>query len=192
MTAPKRRAVRRATGAKAAPLRSRASTSAPEAAWKPVRAQVAVRCAPGAERKVRSVVSAHGRVEDFSPARLLVLHLDAGGSRAALNRALDQMKASGLVEFSGPVLKDPESASRVVPTDEVIVRMKPAAAKRTLARLKDELGVEVLRQSEFEPAKYVVRLPAASGASAVDVARSLDRWADIESASANVLAEIKR
>jgi hypothetical protein len=192
VTAPKRRPARRATGAKAALSRSRASTSASGAAWKPVRAQIAVRCAPGAEQKVRSVLTAYGRVENFSPARLLVLHLDADGSKTALNRALDRMKAGGLVEFSGPVLKDPESASRVVPTDELIVRMKPAAAKRTLARLKDELGIEVLRQSEFEPAKYVVRLPAASGASAVDVARSIDRWADIESASANVLAEIKR
>jgi hypothetical protein len=123
---------------------------------------------------------------------MVVLHRSSGVTAAKVQAALDDLQHVGLVEFVTPVLLDPESNTRQVLTDEIVLRLKPGRAERALAALKAEHGIEIGKRNKFEPSQYIVRVPKPSGTQTLDVARSLDRSDDVEFASPNFLTQIKR
>ena len=155
--------------------------------------QVAVRYRAGQEKKVHERLAALGSIEDQPLSRILILHRNPSVTRRAVDAALEALEQEKLVEFATPVLRDSESGTRQVLTDEIVLRLKSGTAQqRTLARLKDTHGLEIGRRNEFEPAQYIVKVKQASGTHTLDVARSLDKRADVEFASPNFLTDIKR
>jgi hypothetical protein len=155
--------------------------------------QVAVRYRAGQAEKVRERLATLGSMEDHPLSRILILHRARSVTRRAVDTALKALQDEKLVDFATPVLRDSESGTRKVLTDEIVLRLKSGhAQQRTLAALKGEHGLKIGRRNEFEPAQYIVKVPRAWGTHTLDVARLLDRRADVEFASPNFLTDIKR
>lgn len=155
--------------------------------------QVAIRYRAGQEKKVRERLAALGRTEDHPLSRILILHRNPSVIRRAVDTEIEALQKEKLVEFATPVMRDSEGGTRQVLTDEIVLRLKSGhAQRRTLATLKDEHGLKITRRNEFEPTQYIVKVKQASGTHTIDVARSLDKRADVEFASPNFLTDIKR
>ena len=162
------------------------------AALKTVPNEVAARYRSGQEQKVRDALAPLGRVELYPLQRMIVLHRASGVTSANVQAVLDSLHRVHLIEFVTPVLVDPDSHTRQVLTDEIVLRLKPGRSRRALAALKAAHGIEIERRNQFEPSQYIVKVPKPSGLQTLDVARSLDRSDDVEFASPNFLTEVKR
>jgi len=158
---------------------------------KTIRDEIAARYRAGHDRRVADVLRKFGNVETYPSQRMIVLHR-AASSKAAVDAALKQLQRSGDVEFVTPVLLDVESNTRQVLTDEIVLRLKPGCTERSLAALKAEHGIRIGRRNKYEPTQYIVKVPKPSGTQTLDIARSLDRSADVEFACPNFLSEPKR
>jgi hypothetical protein len=155
--------------------------------------QIALRCRAGAERKVRAALAPLGTIESYPPGSILILHRSPKASQAEVRSAIRTLEKEGLVEFVTPVLRDRQSDARQFLTGEIILRLKSGApARKTLASLKAQHGVEVKRRNEFEPTQYVVSVPDPSATRTRDIARSLDRRSDVEFATPNVISDIRK
>jgi len=182
--------------ARARPARAR---SAPDAGRRrpatpqPLAGQLAVRVAPKATRRVQAALSTFGRVEPHDPAGLLILHKAPKVAGAALNSVLDSLIDKGLVQYVTPVLRDPESGVRLIPTDEITVRFRPQAPVRgMLTEMRRNEGVSVARRNEFVPSQYVLRVPSPAGKRTVEIARRLDARDEVEFAAPNYISDVKR
>jgi len=184
MTTPARpsRRTRSTTSRKKGPAPKKARTG-----------QIALRYCPGAEHKVRAALAALGGVESYRPDCILILHRGPKVSAADVRSAVKTLEKDGLVKFVTPVLRDQQSDARQILTGEITVRLKPgASARRTLASLKADYGVEVKRRNEFEPTQYILSVPDKSGTRTREIARSLDGRSDIEFAAPNFITDFKK
>ncbi len=161
-------------------------------ALQPVPNAVAARYAPGQEGEVHEALAPFGGVEVHPQQRMIVLQCSSRVTTTRVRATLDELQRRKLVEFVTPVLRDPDSRTRQVLTDEIVIRLKPGRTQRTLKALTAAHDLEVGRRNEFEPSQYVVRVRKPSGTQTLDVARTLDRSDDVEFASPNFLTEIKR
>lgn len=176
----------RASGARSKAAKKTRSTSP-----YPIAGQIAVRWMPGAERKAVSSLAPLGRIEKHAASRVLVLHHHAPVSR--VRPVLERLIAGGVVDFVTPVLCEPSTGARQIPTDEIVVRLKSSEhAGRTIKSLSDAHGLQGVRRNEFDPAQYIVKISSSSGQATIKIARSLDRRDDVEFASPNVLTSLKR
>jgi hypothetical protein len=157
-----------------------------------IKDQIAVRYCPGQDRKVREALEQVGRVEEQPSSQIFILHRSPGVSASTVARAIETLKKTSKIAFATPVLRDPESGTRQVLTDEITLRLKPGSASRALKALTAEHGVIVGKRNEFEPTQYIVKVPDTTGTRTLDVARSLDKRDDGEFASPNYLTDIKR
>lgn len=160
---------------------------------KTIPTQVAVRYRAGQAEKVREQLAALGSTEDQPLSRILILHRAPSVTRRAMETVLKALQDKKLVEFATPVMRDSDSGTRMVLTDEIVLRLKSGhATEHTLATLKAEHGLKIGRRNEYEPDQYIVKVPQTSGTHTIDVARSLDGLPDVEFASPNFLTAIKR
>jgi len=157
-----------------------------------VKDQLAIRYCPGQDRKVREALKQVGTVEEQPSSQIFILHRSAGVSAGKVAAAVETLKKAGTIAFATPVLRDPESGTRQVLTDEITLRLKPGSASRALKALKAEHGVIVGKRNEFEPTQYIVKVPDTTGTRTLDIARSLDQRDDVEFAHPNYLTGIKR
>jgi hypothetical protein len=141
---------------------------------------------------VREALEQLGKVEAHPSSRIFILHRRSDVSASKLATAIETLKKAGKIAFATPVLRDPESGTRQVLTDEITLRLKPGSATRALEALKAEHGVIVGKRNEFEPTQYIVKVPDTTGTRTLDVARSLDERDDVEFATPNFLTGIKR
>lgn len=134
-----------------------------------------------------------GALEELRPRRLLILHRSDRVSQREVDALLNWLQERGAIDFATAVLRDIESGTRQVLTDEIVVRLKPGASPRhTLATLKAEHGVSVFKRNAYEPTQYIVKVSDPSGTNTLDVAESLRRCAQVEFASPNLLTELRR
>jgi hypothetical protein len=154
--------------------------------------QIAVRYCPGQDRKVREALEQIGSVEEQLSSQIFILHRSPHVSASTVATAIETLKKASQVAFATPVLRDPESGTRQVLTDEITLRLKPGSAIRALKALTAEHGVIVGKRNEFEPTQYIVKVPDTTGTRTLDVARSLDKRDDVEYAYPNYLTGIKR
>ena len=157
-----------------------------------LRDQVAVRYCVGQEHTVRETLGTFGTLEAQPSSRIVILHRTRGVPSDKVKAALDGLQQVSAIEFATPVLRDPATDTRQVLTDEIVLRVKPGQANRTLAAVEAEHGVTIRKRNEFEPTQYIVKVPHANGTQTLDVARSLDRRDDVEFASPNFLTTAKR
>jgi hypothetical protein len=157
-----------------------------------VKDQTAVRYCPGEDRKVREVLEQLGTVEEQPSSHIFILHRSPGVPAAKVSDAIGALRKAGRIAFATPVLRDSESGTRQVLTDEITLRLKSGSASRALKDMKSEHGVIVARHNEFEPTQYIVKVPDTTGTRTLDVARLLDERDDVEFAHPNYLTDIKR
>lgn len=158
---------------------------------KPVPNQVAVRYRAAHEHKVRDTLASLGTLEAQPSSRIVILHRTPGIPAKKVQSVLDGLQDAQMIEFATPVLRDPESNTRQVLTDEIVLRLKPGRTDRTLAAVTAAHGIIVGKRNEFEPTQYIVKVPRATGTHTIDVARALDRRDDVEFASPNFLSDIE-
>lgn len=161
-------------------------------ALKTVPNEMAARYGAGQEQKVREALAPCGRVESYPLQRMVVLQRAPGVTSAKVRSVLDNLRRLDLIEFVTPVLLDPDSRTRQVLTDEIVLRLKPGRSRRALNALTAAHGIEIDRRNKYEPSQYIVKVPKPFGTQTLDIARSLDRSDDVEFASPNFLTEIKR
>jgi hypothetical protein len=183
---------KRTPGRSATTARERRKRSPAPPPQKLIRDQVAVRYCAGHEQQVRETLGTFGTLEAQPSARIVILHRTPGVQTNKVKAALDGLQQGKAIEFATPVLHDPASDTRQVLTDEIVLRLKPGQANRTLAAVKAEHGLTVGKRNAFEPTQYIVKVPRASGTQTLDVARCLDQRDDVEFASPNFLTAIKR
>ena len=157
-----------------------------------VKDQIAVRFCQGQDRQVREALERVGTVEEQPSAHLFILHRSPDVPASEVEAAIDALRTDSRIAFATPVLRDPESGTRQVLTDEITLRLKPGSARRALEAMKSEHGVIVGRHNEFEPTQYIVKVPNTSGTRTLDVARLLDERDDFEFAHPNYHTGIKR
>lgn len=157
-----------------------------------VKDQIAVRYCMGQDRSVREVLDRLGTVEEHLSSQIFILHRSPDVSASTLATDIETLKRANKIAFATPVLRDPESGTRQVLTDEITLRLKPGSASRALKALQAEHGVIVGKRNEFEPTQYIVKVPDTTGTRTLEVARSLDERDDVEFASPNFLTDIKR
>lgn len=157
-----------------------------------VKDQIAIRYCPGEDRKVREALEQVGTVEEQLSSQIFILHRSPDVSASKVATAIETLKKASTIAFATPVLRDPESGTRQVLTDEITLRLKPGSASRALKALKAEHGVIVGKRNQFEPTQYIVKVPDTTGTRTLDVARSLDERDDVEFAYPNYLTGIKR
>lgn len=160
---------------------------------RPFPGQLAVRVAPKATRRVQAALQALGHVEPYEPARMLILHKGPKVADATVKSVVESLLRDGLVQDVTPVLRDPRSGVRLIPTDEITVRFRPEApVQGTLTDMRRTEGVSVARRNEFSPSQYVLRVPQPSGKRTLDIARRLEARDDVEFAAPNYISDIKR
>ena len=157
-----------------------------------VKDQIAIRYCPGEDRKVREALEQVGTIEEQPSSQIFILHRSSHVSAGKVATAIETLKKASKIAFATPVLRDPESGTRQVLTDEITLRLKPGSASRALKALKAEHGVIVGKRNQFEPTQYIVKVPDTTGTRTLDVARSLDKRDDVEFAAPNYLTDIKR
>src|SRR5204862_2543428 len=119
----------------------------------------------------RETLGTLGTLEPQPSLRIVILHRTPGIPSTKVKAALDDLQHCKAIEFATPVLRDPASDTRQVLTDEIVLRLKPGQANRTLAAVKAEHGVTIGKRNAFEPTQYIVKVPRASGTQTLDVAR---------------------
>lgn len=154
--------------------------------------EVAVRYRAGQARRVRKALIPLGTVTTYAPKRMLVLRRASGIPSSTARAILEELERSDLIEFVTPVLRDLESNTRQLLTDEIVLRMKPGRTKRALSVLTAEHGIAIASRNEFEPSQYIVTVPKPSGTQTIDIARSLDLSEDVEFARPNFVTEVRR
>lgn len=169
---------------------SRKSTT--RSSLRPVPGAVAARYCAGQEGTVCDALAPLGALEVYQAQRMVVLERSPRVAATRVKTVLEDLRRRNAVEFVTPLLLDPESKTRQVLTDEIVLRLKPGRTKRTLQALGAAHGVTIGKRNEFEPSQYVVKVPSPSGTQTLDIARSLDASDDVEFASPNFLTEIKR
>jgi hypothetical protein len=115
-----------------------------------VKDQIAVRYCPGQDRKVREALEQVGRVEEQPSSRIFILHRSSDVSASKVATAIETLKKTSKIAFATPVLRDRDSGTRQVLTDEITLRLKPGSASRALKALKAEHGVIVGKRDDVE------------------------------------------
>ena len=157
-----------------------------------IKDQTAVRYCPGQDRNVREALEQVGTVEEQPASHIFILHRSPDVPAGEVAAAIEALSKAGRIAFATPVLRDPESGTRQVLTDEITLRLKPGSASRALKAMQSEHGVIVGKHNEFEPTQYIVKVPDTTGTRTLDVARLLDERDDVEFAHPNYLTGIKR
>jgi hypothetical protein len=155
--------------------------------------EIAIRYTDRHEQRVRDALTDLGTVESHPRHKMLVVHVRARVTAAAVRTTLEGLVSQGLIEFTSPVLIDSASGLRQVLTDEIVLQLKPGTSSRqTLKTLKAEHDLEIRRGSEFDPCHYIAKVPKKLELQTLEVARSLEDRDEVEFASPNFLTQIKR
>jgi hypothetical protein len=154
--------------------------------------QLAVCTKASAESQVREALSAFGTIEEYPPARLLILHQSPDASAKDLAQTIDQLRERTLVEYATPVTWHPDTGTRQILTDEITVRLHGDASREALSEMRRDEGVSVARRNEFVPSQYTLKVADPSGTRTLDVAKRLSKRPDVEFAAPNYIVDIKR
>ncbi len=113
-------------------------------------------------------------------------------SSAGFGRLLTGLGTKREVEFAYPAWIDPKTGSRLLLTDELIVRLKGGPAS---AQIKDELavrGLAVARRLAYSSEEYVLRLRNPKKSDPLAVSRELYESGLVEWAEPNFVQELKK
>jgi len=176
---------KKATTGGGEPLRSDGS------AVEPVAGMFALRCRPGVAARVRRALAKAGGVHSLPAQNILIVEL-AGESSPERSDKLQQWQREGLVDFFTPVLRDKQTQLLQILTDEITVRFKPTAPQRRRDRLRHLYGLMAPRQNEFVRDQYVFKIPDAVGLKPLEIAKKLNRAAEVEFAAPNFISEYRR
>ncbi len=119
---------------------------------------------------------------------LIVLPPDAANAATALQR----LQGIAGVEFAAPVFYHQPARMRLVPTDELILKLKPATTKADLDRLLVARGLTVVRPMVGSSEEYVVRAAGETVRDPLAESRTLYETGRFEWVEPNFVHEIQK
>ncbi len=96
------------------------------------------------------------------------INAPAGSLRA---RVMDSLRTRDEVEFVAPVFRHAETGIRMLPTDEVIVKLKAGGSREELAVIAASLGLNILKPMPGTEDEYVLSLDRPKTDDAVEKSR---------------------
>jgi subtilisin family serine protease len=115
-----------------------------------------------------------------------------GKSNVAVSRLLTGLEAKRGVEFAYPAWVDPKSGSRLLLTDELIVRLKSGTA---LTEIRDALaarGLAIARKIAYSSEEYVLRLRNPKKSDPLALSRELFQSGLVDWAEPNFVQELQK
>lgn len=158
----------------------------------PIEDTIAVRCLEGMEDTVCAKLRSLGRVQVVTSQQLIIVKFRDPTQRMAALKQLQQWMDEGVVKFATPVLCDSESQLHQILTDEIIVRFKSVLPPEQLKEVEDKYGLSVVRQNEFVPNQFVVKVMQSVGLRTLEVASEIDAMDEVEFATPNFISEFRR
>jgi subtilisin family serine protease len=116
----------------------------------------------------------------------------SGKSNTALSRLLTGLEAKRDVEFAYPAWIDPKTGSRLLLTDELIVRLKGGAASAEIKEALAARGLVVARKIAYSSEEYVLRLRNPKKSDPLAVSRELFTSGLVDWAEPNFVQELKK
>jgi subtilisin family serine protease len=111
---------------------------------------------------------------------------------ADVAQLLETVRRDPNVVFAAPVYHYGKGGIRIIPTDEVIVRLKPGDTEQTLANIIDGMGLTIVRALEDTVDRFVLRMTDGKGPTALDVSRTLYETGRFEWAEPNFIQEFRQ
>jgi len=104
--------------------------------------------------------------------RFVVVRVDQPRADA-MTKLMEAMRSRDDVWFASPIYYQPASRARVVPTDELIVRTKPAVTSNALSGVLETHGLTRVTLMDGTTDQYLLRIASAKNADVLKVARTL-------------------
>lgn len=105
--------------------------------------------------------------------RFVLLTLDAPRGTGSMERLFATLRARPDVWFVSPIYYQPDTRVRVIPTDDVIVKLASSAAPGSLAGILREEGLQQVSVVDGTHDQYVLRIAAAKNVDVLGLARRL-------------------
>lgn len=145
---------------------------------------------PAARRLVRGLSSSAQLSRAAQLRGRAVSTVDLSGlSQAGFERALAELKAARNVDFAYPVWLDPATGSRMLLTDELIVRARVRLAASSNRRALALMGLAVEHPILYSQDEYVLRLLAPKSSDPLAVSRKLAKSGLVDWAEPNFVQE---
>jgi hypothetical protein len=153
--------------------------------------------APGAGRERLAVIqrlypSAGLGIEIPSGGRAFhVVTIPAVDGSAGAAPLLARLRSEAAIEFAAPVFYHPSTHSRMLPTGEIIVKLKAGRTRRDLDETADAAGLTVVRLMAGTRDEYVLRLRPNTG-EPIEASRALYDTGRFQWAEPNFIQQYKR
>lgn len=105
---------------------------------------------------------------------------------------LDQLRGNEEVEFVASVFHYPKTGTRMLPTDEIVVKLKTGGTREELAGVADTLGLTIVRTMWRTPDEFILRLNEPKTANPLEKSRALYETGRFEWAEPNFIREYKK
>lgn len=109
-----------------------------------------------------------------------------------IGQLLQTLRSDPTVEFVAPVFHYPPTGIRILPTDELIVRLKPGDSETAMAGFVAGFGLTVDRPIYGTVDQFVLRMTDGKGAYAMEVSRRLHETGRFQWAQPNFLQEYQK
>ncbi len=93
--------------------------------------------------------------------------------RAGATKLFERLRADRDVEFAAPFYYRAGTVTAVIPTDEIVVKLKPGAASRELSDITGTLGLTVVKTMPGTRDEFVLRLAQPKTADPLERSRAL-------------------
>lgn len=108
-----------------------------------------------------------------------------------VSAAVNQLQALDQIDFAAPVFLDLTTRQRLVPTDEVIVKLKRGVSRADLVKLFSAPGLTIVRTMVGSSDEYVLRLPRGIG-DPLGMSRTLYESGHFEWVEPNFIHEMQK
>jgi subtilisin family serine protease len=116
----------------------------------------------------------------------------AAGAEKAMQDALARLRGRADVAFAFPVLFNPETATRLMLTDEIVVRLKPGLGIADISHLLSNHGLSFRERIRGTTQELVLGFEHAASAEPLETANALAESALLEWAEPNFVQEYRR
>jgi subtilisin family serine protease len=123
---------------------------------------------------------------------VITLKTEKAKEPAAIEEIIDTMKARSDVRWAVPVYINVKTGSRMLITDEIVVRLKPGKDLTSLAGLLQSYGLLLVKPMWGTQNEYVLRLQDPKAVSPLEAANALFESGLVEWAQPNFIQEYKR
>jgi hypothetical protein len=132
-----------------------------------------------------------GQVENNPQLQVAIIQFANESQRLAGEALFHEWIKQGLITFVTPLLRDVNSQSHQILTNEITVRFVATPASAELVAVEQQYGVVIARQNEFVPNQYIVKVTQAEGLETLEVAQKLDTADGVVFATPNFISEHK-